>query len=158
MRGAVMGEAMSGRVGLQTFDIGIGRPIPLPLLRQPVPAGFPSPAEDFIESQIDLQQLLIQNRAATFLVRVDGNSMIEKGLQDGDLAVVNRSLDPRNGDVVVVDVDEDRSFKVCSRNGAQVGLAFANRRFPTYEVPPGADIAVWGVVTATISVGRRFDR
>jgi DNA polymerase V len=94
------------------IDITVTRPVPLPLLRAPVPAGFPSPADDFIEEEIDLQRLLIANRPATFLVRVAGDSMLKKQLHDGDLAVVDRSLVPRAGDVVVVDIDGERSFKV----------------------------------------------
>ena len=149
----------SGAVsGLQIYDIGISRPIPLPLLRQWVPAGFPSPAEDFIEAQIDLQQLLIQNRPATFLVRVAGDSMVEKGLNNGDLTVVDRSLDPEDGDVVMVDVDGERSFKVWTRFRGQVNLAFANRTYPTYVLHPAAEVEVWGVVTSSISVGRRARR
>ncbi len=111
---------------MQAIDIIIGRPMPIPLLARPVRAGFPSPADDFIEEEIDLQRLLITNRPATFLVRVAGDSMVGARLFDGDLAVVDRSLDPRDGDIVVVDVDGDRSFKVWGRRGARVTLAFAN--------------------------------
>ncbi len=96
-------------------------------------AGFPSPADDFIEEEIDLQRLLITNRPATFLVRVAGDSMVGARLFDGDLAVVDRSLDPRDGDVVVVDVDGDRSFKVWGRRGARVTLAFANPTLPALQ-------------------------
>ena len=105
---------------MQAIDITVGRSIPLPVLARAVPAGFPSPADDHIEEEIDLQRLLITNRPATFLVRVAGDSMVGKGLQDGDLAVVDRSLDPRDGDIVVVDVDGERSFKVWGRRGRRL--------------------------------------
>ena len=77
----------------------------MPLLARAVPAGFPSPADDFIEESIDLQRLLIRNHPATFIVKVAGDSMTGKKLYDGDLAIVDRSLTPADGDVVVVDVD-----------------------------------------------------
>lgn len=143
---------------LQTFGIVVGLPIPLSVLRTPVQAGFPSPADDFVEEEIDLQRLLIANRPATFLVRVAGNSVTEKHLNDGDLAVVDRSVAPRSGDLVVVDVDGDRSFKVWSREAGRVRLAFANRTFPEFMIPPDAVVEVWGVVTASINPRRRAYR
>lgn len=140
---------------MDIYEIAIGLPIPLPLLARPVQAGFPSPADDFIEEEIDLQRLLIQNRPATFLVRVAGDSMILARLFDGDLAVVDRSLTPRNGDVVVVDIDGERSFKVWSRQGPQVSLSFANPRYPEFRIPADALVEVWGVVSGSVCDRRR---
>lgn len=140
---------------MQACSVTIGLPVPVPLLSRPVQAGFPSPADDFVEEEIDLQKLLIANRPATFLVRVAGDSMILARLFDGDLAVVDRSLTPRNGDVVVVDVDGERSFKVWKRTGARVQLLFANPRFPEYRVAADAVVEVWGVVSSSISPRRR---
>jgi len=136
----------------------ITRPIPIPVLAKPVRAGFPSPADDFIEEEIDLQRLLVANRPATFLVRVAGDSMILARLFDGDLAVVDRSLTPANGDVVVVDIDGDRSFKVFSRKGPRIGLSFANPRYPEFRVPTDALVEVWGVVSGSINPRRRASR
>lgn len=143
---------------MQLFEIELGLPVPVPLLSRPVPAGFPSPADDFIEEPIDLQRLLIKNRPATFLVRVAGDSMIEKQLFDGDLAVVDRSLKPAPGDVVVVDVDGERSFKVWRSEKGCVTLAFANPRYRPFRLPEDAEIEVWGVVSASICAGRRAER
>ena len=143
---------------MQAIDIVVGLPVPLPLLARPVRAGFPSPADDFIEAEIDLQSILVANRAATFLVRVAGDSVIQKGLHDGDLAVVDRSLEPRDGDVVVVDVDRDRSFKVLGRRGGRVTLAFANPTYPVFSVSADALVEVWGVVASSISPQRRAAR
>jgi DNA polymerase V len=133
----------------------VGPPCPVPLLARAVKAGFPSPADDHIEPGIDLNDILIRNRVATFLVKVDGDSMIAKGLFDGDLAVVDRSLDPEDGDVVVVDVDGERSFKVWSRVRGRVRLAFANLRYPLFDLAPDAEVVVWGVVTGAVSPRRR---
>ncbi len=125
------------------------------MLLRPVAAGFPSPADDFIEEEIDLQRLLIANRPATFLVRVAGDSMVGKQLCDGDLAVVDRSLTPRSGDVVVVDVDGERSFKVWLDEGAGGRLAFANPHYPEFGLASDAVVEVWGVVSGSINPRRR---
>ena len=127
----------------------------LPLLFYAVSAGFPSPADDFIESEIDLSRLLISNRPATFLVRVKGTSMIEAHLFDGDLAIVDRSLMPQGGDVVVVDVDGERSFKVWRRHHDGPPLSFANAALPAFTIAADAVVEVWGVVSGSISPGRR---
>jgi DNA polymerase V len=127
----------------------------LPLLFRSVAAGFPSPADDFIEDEIDLSRLLISNRPATFLVRVRGNSMVGAKMFNGDLAIVDRSLVPQVGDVVVVDIDGERSFKVWQRGEKGVELCFANPDFPPFPVAPDAVIEVWGIVTGSISPGRR---
>ncbi len=119
-------------------------------------AGFPSPADDFIEEAIDLQALLIRNRPATFLFRVAGDSMIDKGLFDGDLAVVDRSLQPQPGDIV--DVDGERSFKVWGKQGGQVLLSFANPRYPAFRVDADAVVEVWGVVSGSVNPRRRAVR
>ncbi|GJD75370.1 LexA family protein [Methylobacterium goesingense] len=142
---------------MQVIDVIIGLPIPIPLLARPVRAGFPSPADDFVEEEIDLQRLLIVNRPATFLVRVAGDSMILARLFDGDLAVVDRSLTPRNGDIVVVDIDGERSFKVWKRQGPKITLHFANPRFPEYRLAPDALVEVWGVVSGSVCAGRRCE-
>lgn len=142
---------------MQVIGVAIGLPKPIPRLAKAVPAGFPSPADDFVEEEIDLQRLLIANRPATFIVRVSGDSMLLARLFDGDLAVVDRSLTPRNGDVVVVDVDGERSFKVWSRRGPRAILSFANPRFPEYRLAPDAVVEVWGVVSGSINPRRRAE-
>ena len=142
---------------MQVHGVTIGFPIPLPLLTRPVRAGFPSPADDFVEEEIDLQRLLIVNRPATFLVRVAGDSMVGARLFDGDLAVVDRSLTPRNGDIVVVDIDGERSFKVWKRQGPRITLHFANPRFPEYRLAPDALVEVWGVVSGSVCARRRCE-
>ena len=143
---------------MQVIGVTLGIPMPVPMLARAVNAGFPSPADDFIEEEIDLQRLLVTNRPATFLVRVAGDSMVGKGIHDGDLAIVDRSLTPRDGDVVVVDIDGDRSFKVWTRKGDRVGLAFANPRYPAFGLDPGALVEVWGVVSGSVNPRRRSVR
>lgn len=140
---------------MRVIAVVLGAPRPIAALVVPVRAGFPSPADDFLEEGIDLQRLLVTNRPATFLVRVAGDSMVQAHLFDGDLAVVDRSLTPRDGDVVVVDIDGQRSFKVWGRRGGRVSLSFANPRLPEFRLDPGAEVAVWGVVSGSINPRRR---
>lgn len=140
---------------LAIYRSGFGAKTALPMLFHAVSAGFPSPADDFVEDEIDLSRLLISNRPATFLVRVKGISMIEAHLFDGDLAIVDRSLTPRGGDVVVVDVDGERSFKVWRRDPDGPLLSFANDALPAFTIAAEAVVDVWGVVTGSISPGRR---
>ena len=142
---------------MQVLGVTVGLPTPVPILARAVRAGFPSPADDFVEDEIDLQRLLIANRPATFLVRVAGDSMLLARLHDGDLAVVDRSLTPRNGDVIVVDIDGECSFKVWRRQGPCVVLSFANPRFPEFRLAPDAVVEVWGVVSGSINPRRRAE-
>ena len=142
---------------MQVSGVTIGFPMPISLLAKPVRAGFPSPADDFVEEEIDLQRRLIVNRPATFLVRVAGDSMILARLFDGDLAIVDRSLTPRTGDIVVVDINGERSFKVWKRQGPRITLHFANPRFPEFQLSPDAVIEVWGVVSGSVCAKRRCE-
>jgi DNA polymerase V len=133
-------------------------PAPIPLVGPRCCAGFPSPADDFIEKEIDLNDLLIENRPATYLVRVAGDSMTGARLFDGDLAVVNRALIPQSGDVVVVDVNGERSFKVWLVEENRARLAFANPAYPAFDPGPDPDITIWGVVSSSISPRRAYRR
>ncbi len=101
-------------------------PTILPYFDGSVPAGFPSPAEDYVETPLDLTALLIENAPATFLMRVDGDSMKDGGIFDGDLLVVDRALKPISGRVVVVAVDGEYTVKRLRRAGGAVWLNPAN--------------------------------
>ena len=126
---------------------------PLPVLAAPVPAGFPSPAEDYVEGKLDLNEHLIHRPAATFIVRVEGDSMIEAGIFPGDLLVVDRSIEARPGSIVVAAVGGELVVKRLRKEGAGWFLAAENSDFPPIEI--GAEDAIWGVVSSSI---RRFDR
>jgi DNA polymerase V len=135
----------------------IPMPLRLPILTRAVPAGFPSPADDHAEGEIDLAKLLVGNRPATFIVRVQGDSMTEARMFDGDLAIVDRSLMPLDGDIVVVDIDGERSFKIWRERDRKVTLSFANARYPAFVLRDDAEVDVWGVVANTIGLGRRCE-
>ncbi|MDB5932271.1 MAG: lexA1 [Polaromonas sp.] len=113
-------------------------PLSLPIVEGTVWAGFPSPAADFAVKRHDLNDLLITHPAATFFWRVRGTSMIEAGIDDGDMLVVNRALTPRPGDVVVAEVDGEFTVKYfCLKDGRVVSLRAANPTFPPIILKSG---------------------
>ncbi|MGI2036325.1 LexA family protein [Rhizobium panacihumi] len=124
--------------------------ISVPLMLHGLCAGFPSPADDYIEEAIDLSRLLILNPPATFLWRVDGHSMRDAGIFHGDLLVVDRSLTPMDGDIVVAIVHGERSLKRLSLHGGRARLLFENRDMPLFSLPEIAEVEIWGVATSNI--------
>jgi len=120
------------------------------LLAVPVEAGFPSPADDYVERALDLNELLVKRPEATFFVRVKGNSMIEANIHSGDVLVVDRSREPQDGDVVVAILDGEFTVKQLRRSGGRIILQPANRNFRPIAVNPEQEFQVWGVVTYVI--------
>ena len=114
-----------------------------------LPAGFPSPADDYAEGKLDLNKHLIKHPAATFFVRVSGDSMIEAGIHSGDLLVVDRSLEAVDGNVIVAALDGELVCKRLERR-ASVRLLPANRKYLPIEIQDGQDFSIWGVVTNVI--------
>lgn len=123
----------------------------LPLFGCPVPAGFPSPADDFIEQTLDLNDLLITNPPATFFIRVAGNSMSGAGIFHNALLVVDRSLKPTNGRIVVAVVDGELTVKRLRRfRDGRVELHAENPDFEPLTFADGGELLIWGVVKAVV--------
>ena len=120
--------------------------VPLTMMVTRICAGFPSPADDFTDDELDLQRLLAPNRPSTFLWRVRGSSQVGTGIHDGDVVVVDRSMRPEEGRVVVACIDGTVSLKLYRRGR----LAFANPEMPAFAPDEAADIEIWGVVTWTL--------
>lgn len=139
----------SKHISIQLSKVGI-QPIRVPLYSHKVAAGFPSPADDYIEGRLSLDEHLISNKDATFFVRAKGNSMVGAGIFDGDLLVVDKSLDPSSGDIVIAIVDGDLTVKRLIRRGNKVILKPENHRFMEIELQEGQELQVWGVVTSTV--------
>jgi DNA polymerase V len=116
----------------------------LPISGSNVCAGFPSPADDYLEEPIDLSELLVTRKAATFLWRVQGQSMIDAGIYDGDILIVDRSVEPRPGQVVVAIINGEHSIKQLLPG---MHLAFANKSMPEFRLPDNAEVEIWGIVT-----------
>ena len=122
----------------------------LPLAAESVAAGFPSPADDYIDSGIDLNEVLIRHPSSTFFLRVSGDSMVEAGIQHGDLLVVDRSLEPRPGLIVVAVLDGAFTLKRLARHRGQLRLEAANSAYPPLELHQCGDVQIWGVAIHVI--------
>lgn len=134
----------------QVLGCDPGKPLELPLLLSLIPAGFPSPAEDYIDQHLDLNDHLVSHPAATFFVRVVGESMAGDNIQPGDILVVDRALDAVNGRIVIAVVDGDFTVKRLRRKNGRIFLEPANHAFKSVEITPEMDFEVWGVVTFII--------
>ena len=122
----------------------------MPLFLVPVSAGFPSPAEDYIEGRLDLNQYLIKNPAATFFVKVSGSSMIDAGIHDGDILIVDRSLQAADKKVVIAVVNGELAVRRIRTEGGRLTLIAENRDYQPLRVEEEMGFEVWGVVTNVI--------
>ena len=126
-----------------------------PLYLALVAAGFPSPADDHLDRDLDLHELLIQHPASTFYVRLAGDSMQGAGLYDGDILVVDRSLEPKHHDIVIAVLDGELTVKRLYHQGDLVQLRPANPHYPIMTIHADQELLIWGVVTGSI---RQFNR
>ena len=115
-----------------------------------VVAGFPSPAEQYLEPPLDLNELMVKRPAATYFVRVEGDSMVGAGIRGGDLLVVDRSLRPADGDVIIASVDGEFTVKTYRRDQDGVRLEPANPAYQTIRLRAGQELDYFGKVTACI--------
>lgn len=113
-------------------------------------AGFPSPATDYMTQAIDLNKELVRHPAATFYGRVVGDSMIDAGVDEGDILVIDKSLEPQDGDMAVCFVDGEFTLKYLRFHPDGLTLQPANDRYPSIEVGEDTDFKVWGIVTYVI--------
>lgn len=128
----------------------ISQPLPIPLFSHKVAAGFPSPADDYIEDRLSLDTHFIHHKEATFFVRAKGSSMVGAGIFDDDLLIVDKSLSPTSGDIVIAVVDGELTVKRLLLRGQQVFLKPESSTFDVIEFKEGQELQIWGVVTATI--------
>lgn len=130
--------------------------LPLLLADGGIRAGFPSPAQDYVMESIDLNRILIKHPAATFYAKVAGDSMCEEGIIEGDLLIVDRSIEARHGDLAVCCLDGEFTLKrLCLNRGDRILLMPSNHKYRPIEVTRDNDFKVWGVVTYTIKANRR---
>lgn len=132
------------------YKVDIESRLPRPLFLVPVVAGFPSPADDYIENQLDLNRHLIKHPAATFFVRVKGDSMINAGIHSGDILIVDRSLEAADKKVVIAIIDGELTVKRIRVKGREIHLLPENPDYAPTLIQGEMNFAVWGVVTTVI--------
>ena len=115
-----------------------------------VTAGFPSPADDYLESKLDLNDYLIKHPSATFFVRVVGDSMVNAGIHNNDIIIVDRSIKPKHGKIVVAALDGQMTVKRLYRRDKKVILLPENKLFKPIEISDSMEIVIWGVATNVI--------
>jgi DNA polymerase V len=121
----------------------------IPLFLEAVPAGFPSPASDYCERTLDLNELCVKKPAATYFVRVQGDSMVEAGIFPDDIIVVDRSLTAQHGDIVIAAFNGELTIKKLE-TAPQTRLVPMNRNHAPIPIPEGADLEIFGVATTVI--------
>ena len=124
--------------------------IEIPLFTAGVSAGFPSPADDFIDKKLDLNEFLISHPSATFFVRVEGTSMIEAGIHPGDILIVDKALEASPGNIVIALIEGEFTVKRFQRTEGRCFLLAENPSFKPIEITEGMRVEVWGVVTYVI--------
>jgi|TARA_B100000446_G_C10343541_1_gene266822 DNA polymerase V len=122
----------------------------IPLFESGVSAGFPSPADDYLDLPIDLNEFLIKHPAATFYVRVKGNSMEGAGIRNGDLLIVDRAEEPRNKSIVLGIIDGEFTVKRIKKKGSDLYLMPDNPEFKPIKINDNMNFQVWGVVTYVV--------
>ena len=113
-------------------------------------AGFPSPANDYLEGEIDLNRYLINNPLATFIVKSQGNCMLQAGIHSGDLLIVDRSIKSKNNSIVIVSIDGDLTVKRVKTSGEKFFLTSDNSSYRNVKINNESDIFIWGTVTKVI--------
>ena len=122
----------------------------LPLYSSNVSAGFPSPADEHMEGPLDLNKYLIQNPPATFFVRASGDSMIGAGIYSDDILVVDRSLEPKSGKIVIAAIDGFLTVKRLHKADGKTILKSENIKYPDIELHDENEVIIWGVVTSVL--------
>jgi DNA polymerase V len=128
----------------------IQKPIPITLFSHKVPAGFPSPADDHAESRLDLNEYLINQAESTFFVRIKGDSMVDAGILDNDIVIVDRSKSAAINDIVLASIDGEFTVKVLTKNNKGPYLMPANKEFKPIYIEEGSQFEIWGVVTGSV--------
>lgn len=135
---------------VEIFRMHIGTSLKLPLAEDGVSAGFPSPADDFLDLSIDLNEEFIRNKSATFFARVKGDSMKDAGISEGDLLIVDKSLEPKNNKIAVCFIDGEFTVKRITIEKDLIWLVAENKRYAPIKVTKDNDFIIWGIVTNVI--------
>lgn len=140
---------------IEIHKIDISSSLPLPYADEGVRAGFPSPAQDYLEQAIDLNKELIKHPASTFYGRVVGDSMRNEGIEEGDILIIDKSLELLDGDLAVCFIDGEFTVKRVRLEPDVAWLVPSNPNYPLIKVTKENEFIVWGIVTYTIKKNRR---
>jgi|SRR5690606_10761913 len=132
------------------FGADVSTELKLPFVVEGISAGFPSPADDFLDINIDLNKHLIKNPSTTFYGRVRGNSMMDAGIHDGDLLIIDKSLEPLNNKVAVCFIDGEFTVKRIKIEKDIIWLIAENKDYKPIKVTKDNDFIIWGIVTNVI--------
>ena len=135
--------------GISALDVAAAKCLKIPLFTEPVSAGFPSPAQDYIEQTLDLNELCIKRPNATFFVRVEGDSMIEAGIYADDILVVDRSVKAKQGDIIIAEINSELTVKELQLKPC-VRLIPRNATYTPIDIPEGCELTIFGVVISVI--------
>ena len=135
---------------LDFFTPDFSTQLELPLAGTAIAAGFPSPAEEYLDLALDLNKVLIKHPAATFYARVKGDSMVDAGIQDGDLLIIDKALEPKEGAIAVCFLDGEFTVKRLSVKEEGVYLMPANQEFKPIRITEENEFLVWGIVAYVI--------
>lgn len=123
----------------------------IPFYEIAVAAGFPSPAQDYLEERIDLNKELVPHPLSTFIVQCEGDSMINAFISPGAKLLIDRSITPKNGDIVLAVINGEFTVKFLKKNEFKCWLCPANRKYKDIEITPEMNMQVWGVVTCILT-------
>ncbi|WP_294480129.1 LexA family transcriptional regulator [uncultured Bacteroides sp.] len=140
---------------ISIHNIDLSSSLPLQFADEGIKAGFPSPAQDYLEQAIDLNKELIRHPASTFYGRVVGNSMRDEGIEEGDILVIDKSLELMDDDLAVCFIDGEFTVKRVRLESDAAWLVPSNSEYPLIKVTKDNDFMVWGIVTYTIKKNRR---
>ena len=149
---------MNEEVKLYIYSADLSTELSLPYADGGIKAGFPSPAQDYLTESIDLNKILIRHTETTFYAKVSGDSLSDIGISDGDLAVIDRSLEAQNGDYVAAFIDGEftlKQFRLDEANNC-AWLIPANKKYSPIKVTEDNDFMVWGVITSCVKLFHKF--
>jgi DNA polymerase V len=142
-------------MNIDIHSIDASQDLPLPYAEEGIKAGFPSPAQDYMDLSIDLNRELVKPPSSTFYGKVKGDSMVDAQVFDGDILIIDKSLEPTNGDMAVWFVDGEFTLKFIEIRADEVLLVPANKQYAPIRVTKENDFIIWGIVTYVIHKSRK---
>lgn len=135
---------------IQIYELQSNNKILIPLASEKIPAGFPSPAQGYEEERLDITDIVVKNPIATYYVKVKGNSMIDANIFNGDILVVDKSIDARHNNIVIAVIDEEFTVKRLYKQNGIIKLVPENPDYPEIIIKDGQELKIWGVVSYII--------